>query len=123
MPTIFICDDELGILRYLDKLLRMSGYDVETFLRGSDLLKRFAGALDIRCDAILLDVRMPDLDGLQVLQHLHETYPSVPIILMTGHGTIDDAVLAIKLGAYDYLTKPFPKEKMLAVLKSAIMVE
>lgn len=116
MPMIFICDDEEGILCYLEKLLRKSGYDVETFLWGSDLLERFNEALDVICDAVLLDMRMPDIDGLQILQYLHKGYPDVPIILMTGHGTIDDAVLAIKLGAYDFLTKPFPKEKILEVL-------
>jgi len=116
MPTVFICDDEAEILRYLDKLLRKNCYYVETFLRGSDLLKRLESLLSVSCDAILLDVRMPDMDGLQILKHLRKEFPSVPVILMTGHGTIDDAVQAIKLGAYDYLTKPFPKEKILEVL-------
>lgn len=117
MSTVFICDDEAGILRYLDKLLRKNGYDVETFLRGGDLLEAMS---EVRCDVILLDVRMPDLDGLQILMQLCKEYPNVPVLLMTGHGTMNDAVQAIKLGAFDYLTKPFPLDKILEVIGRAV---
>src|ERR1043166_9417944 len=68
MPTIFICDDETDILTYLDKLLRASGYSVEVFSRGIDLLARLKAADKGLCDVILQDVRMPDMDGLQVLE-------------------------------------------------------
>jgi len=117
MPTIFICDDEQEILRYLDKLLRASGYSVETFARGTDLLVRLEGAGNTPCDMILQDVRMPDLDGLQMLDQLCKRWPDIPVVIMTAHGTIDDAINAIKQGAYDYITKPFPKEKLLGMLE------
>jgi len=117
MPTVFVCDDEADILRYLDKLLSANGYRVETFLRGNELLQRVKSAEPTECDVILQDVRMPDMDGLQVLKHLRSKRPEVPVVIMTAHGTIDDAVQAIKLGAYDYITKPFPKEKLLTVLE------
>jgi two-component system response regulator HydG len=117
MPTIFICDDETEILRYLDKLLQASGYRVETFPRGTDLLMRLENAGDTPCDVILQDVRMPDLDGLQMLDQLCKRWPDIPVIIMTAHGTIDDAINAIKQGAYDYITKPFPKEKLLGMLE------
>jgi two-component system response regulator HydG len=117
MPTIFICDDEAEILRYLDKLLRVSGYMVETFSRGADLLARLESAGAAPCDVILQDVRMPDLDGLQMLAQLCKRWPDIPVVIMTAHGTIDDAINAIKLGAYDYITKPFPKEKLLGMLE------
>jgi two-component system response regulator HydG len=117
MPTIFICDDEAEILRYLDKLLQASGYKVETFARGTDLLLRLSSAGEVPCDAILQDVRMPDMDGLQILEHLSKRWPDIPVVIMTAHGTIDDAINAIKQGAYDYVTKPFPKEKMLGMLE------
>ncbi|GFE62297.1 sigma-54 dependent transcriptional regulator [Geobacter sp. AOG2] len=116
MPSVFVCDDEADILRYLDKLLSANGYRVETFLRGNELLKRVKAPGAVECDVILQDVRMPDMDGLQVLKHLRSERPEVPVVIMTAHGTIDDAVQAIKLGAYDYITKPFPKEKLLTVL-------
>src|SRR5512133_127880 len=117
MPTIFICDDEPDILRYLDKLLQASNYQVETFSRGTDLLTRLEGATAAPCDVILQDVRMPDLDGLQMLDQLCKRWPDLPVIIMTAHGTIDDAINAIKQGAYDYITKPFPREKLLGTLE------
>ena len=117
MPTIFVCDDEAEILRYLDKLLRACDYQVETFSRGSDLLMRLESATDMPCDVILQDVRMPDLDGLQMLDRLCKRWPEIPVVIMTAHGTIDDAINAIKQGAYDYITKPFPKEKLLGMLE------
>ncbi|MHB8120816.1 MAG: sigma-54-dependent transcriptional regulator [Desulfuromonadaceae bacterium] len=117
MPTIFICDDETEILRYLDKLLQACGYTVETFQRGTDLLTRLDGVAIMPCDVILQDVRMPDLDGLQMLDQLCKRWPDLPVVIMTAHGTIDDAINAIRLGAYDYITKPFPKEKLLGVLE------
>ena len=120
MPTIFICDDEAEILRYLDKLLQASGYKVETFSRGAALLKRLDSIETAACDIVLQDVRMPDMDGLQVLKQLHARKPGLPVIIMTGHGTINDAVQAIKEGAYDYITKPFPKEKLLGILERVL---
>ncbi len=117
MPTIFVCDDEADILRYLDKLLRANGYLVETFPRATDLLARLGTGTGTVCDVILQDVRMPDMDGLQVLKLVRERCPQVPVVIMTAHGTIDDAVNAIKQGAYDYITKPFPKEKLLGMLE------
>jgi DNA-binding NtrC family response regulator len=117
MPTIFVCDDEPEILRYLDKLLQASGYLVETFPRGTDLLARLEGAAGTPCDLILQDVRMPDIDGLQMLEQLCKRWPDLPVVIMTAHGTIDDAINAIKLGAYDYITKPFPKEKLLGMVE------
>jgi two-component system response regulator HydG len=117
MPTIFVCDDEPEILRYLDKLLQASGYRVETFPRGTDLLMRLEHSTEAPCDVILQDVRMPDLDGLQMLDQFCKRWPSIPVVIMTAHGTIDDAINAIKLGAYDYITKPFPKEKLLGMLE------
>jgi len=120
MPTIFICDDEAEILRYLDKLLRVNGYQVETFLRGGELLKRLDHAETLPCDLVLLDVRMPDINGLEVQERIYKQWPELPTVIMTAHGAIDDAVVAIKHGAYDYITKPFPKEKLLGTLERLI---
>jgi two-component system response regulator HydG len=113
--TVFICDDEEEILRYLGKILRAKGYAVELFSSGPSLLKRLDS--DAACDVLLLDVRMPDMDGIQILKKMRKLAPVVPVIMLTAHGTIDDAVHAIKLGAFDYITKPFPKEKLLGVLE------
>ena len=117
MATIFICDDEADMLRYLDKLLRAGGYRVETFQRGSELLARLAVVGGAGCDVILQDVRMPDMDGLEVLKQVRGQCPDLAVVIMTAHGTVDDAVSAIKQGAYDYIMKPFPREKLLGVLE------
>ena len=83
MTTIYICDDEPEILRYLTKLLHASGYGVETFQRGMDLLTRLEGTVIMPYDVILQDVRMPDLDGLQMLERINKrwppTAPSAPV--------------------------------------------
>jgi two-component system response regulator HydG len=117
VPTIFVCDDEPEILRTLDQLLQAGGYLTETFPCGAGLLQRLEKAEAMPCDVILQDVRMHDLDGLQMLKQLCTRWPDIPVVIMTAHGTIDDAVNAIKLGAYDYITKPFPREKLLGMLE------
>ena len=117
MATIFICDDEADMLRCLDKLLRAGGYRVETFRRGSELLARLAVVGGAGCDVILQDVAMPDMDGLEVLKQVRRQCPDLAVVIMTAHGTVDDAVSAIKQGAYDYIMKPFPREKLLGVLE------
>ena len=120
---ILICDDEEGILIYLKKLLQTQGFVVETFAGGAALLRRLKEGDPNDADLLLQDVRMPDMDGIGVLQEVKKLRPSLPIIIMTAFGTIDAAVEAIKFGAYDYVTKPFPKEKILSVLKNALEKE
>lgn len=114
MAHICICDDEEGILLYLKK--RLKGHQVDTFSRGSDLLARLEQSDAAGVDLLLQDVRMPDMDGLQVLKRVKKIRPDLPVIMMTAFGTVDDAVQAIKQGAYDYLIKPFPKEKVLSLV-------
>ncbi|WP_026841984.1 sigma-54-dependent transcriptional regulator [Citrifermentans bremense] len=120
---ILICDDEEGILIYLKKLLQTQGYQVETFNGGAALLRRLKEGDPSDADLLLQDVRMPDMDGIAVLKEVKALRPSLPIVIMTAFGTIDAAVEAIKMGAYDYVTKPFPKEKILSVLKNALEKE
>lgn len=120
MTRLLLCDDEEEILIYLKKLLQHRGYQVETFLRGTDLLAKLEERGDEEIGLILQDVRMPDLDGLQVLRRIRKLAPEIPVVVMSAFGAIDDAVQAVKLGAYDYLTKPFPKEKVLGVIDNAL---
>ncbi|HEX9079331.1 MAG TPA: sigma-54 dependent transcriptional regulator, partial [Desulfuromonadaceae bacterium] len=117
MATIFMCGDEADTLRNLDKLLRAGGYRVETFRRGSELLARLAAVGEAGCDVLLQDVRMPDTDGLEMLRRVRRQCPGLAVVIMTPHGTVDDAVSAIRQGAYDYIMKPFPREKLLGMLE------
>ena len=118
--TIFICDDEEEILRYLNKMLLGKGYLVETFTSCSLLLARLEQGTCGDAALLLLDVRMPELDGTEVLKRVKKLHPDLPVVMMTAFGAIENAVEAIKLGAYDYVTKPFPREKILGVIENAL---
>ena len=116
---VFICDDEEGMLRYLGKTVSDWGFAVETFTSPLMLLaalERHAGHGDL----LLLDIRMPEMDGLAVLQRARARCPHLGVIIMTGHGTIDSAVEAMKMGAFDYLTKPFPQEKLFVLVRHCL---
>lgn len=113
-PLVHLVDDEDSIRRSAGFMLRTSGYRVETYESGVDLLKR-GKALDPGC--ILLDVRMPGMDGLEVQQALRDQGTALPVIVMTGHGDIAVAVRAMKAGAVEFLEKPFEKEALLAALR------
>jgi two-component system response regulator HydG len=116
---VFICDDEEGMLRYLGKTVTDWGFAVETFTSPLALLaalERHAGHGDL----LLLDIRMPEMDGIAVLQRARALCPHLGVVIMTGHGTIDSAVEAIKLGAFDYLTKPFPEERLSTALRNCL---
>lgn len=111
--TIHLVDDDEAIRRSAGFMLKTSGYLVKAYGSGVDLLKE---ARELAPGCILLDVRMPDMDGLQVQQALQERGIGYPVIVMTGHGDVNVAVQAMKAGAVDFIEKPFEK----AVLLSAI---
>jgi two-component system response regulator HydG len=118
MAHICICDDEVGLLKYLKKLLKK--HQVTTFSRGADLLAHLESPAGERVELLLQDLRLPDFDGIQILQRVKERRPGLPVIMLTAYATVDDAVKAIKLGAYDYLTKPCPNEKLLNVVENVL---
>lgn len=118
MAHICICDNEEMNLRYLRK--QMKGYLVDTFSRGSDLLALLKSPAGTDIDLLLQNVRMTDMDGLQILRKAKNIRPDLPVIMMTTPTTLDDAVQAIKQGAYDYLLQPFPREKVLGVVENVL---
>ena len=101
---VHLVDDDAGIRRSVGFMLKTSGHRVEAYESGTELLKK-AGHLDEGC--ILLDIRMPGMDGLEVQQALQQTGVSLPVIIMTGHGDVSLAVKAMKAGAVDFIEKPF----------------
>ena len=107
---IHIVDDEEAIRRSASFMLKTSGFEVRTWASGVALLKE-ARAIEPGC--ILLDVRMPDMDGLEVQQALTDAGIAMPVIVLTGHGDITIAVRAMKAGAIDFLEKPFEKARLL----------
>jgi two-component system response regulator FixJ len=113
-PLVHLVDDEDSIRRSAGFMLKTSGYRVRPFPSGVELLRQ-ARALEPGC--ILLDIRMPGMDGLEVQQALREAGVALPVIIMTGHGDIGVAVRAMKAGAVDFIEKPFEKETLLNALE------
>lgn len=112
--VVHLVDDDAAIRRSVGFMLKTSGHRVESYESGAELLK-YGAKLDQGC--ILLDVRMPGMDGLQVQQALQENGVSLPVIIMTGHGDVSLAVRALKAGAVDFIEKPFEKNALLASLE------
>lgn len=117
---IVICDDEKEILRYLKKILQSHGYSVDTYTGGQTLLDRLEADAAYVPALLVLDICMPGIDGIGVLKQVRTLRPEMPVVVMTAFGSIDSAVEAIRLGAYDYITKPFPQEKLIDALEKAL---
>ena len=118
MPDhILIVDDEKGILQSLSSILQDEGYDISTAENGADALKLAKEDTPL---LVLLDIWLPDIDGIEVLRRIKEQMPEIIIIMMSGHGTIETAVKATKLGAYDFIEKPLSLEKVSLIVKHAI---
>jgi FixJ family two-component response regulator len=115
--VIFVIDDDASVRNSLSFLLRSAGYEVETFVSAEEFLSQ-AALNSIGC--IILDVRMPGMTGLDLQEHLGEHDCHMPIIFITGHGSIPMSVKAIKKGAVDFLTKPFDDTQLLPLVESAI---
>jgi len=113
---IHIVDDEEAIRRSASFMLKTSGFDVQTWPSGVAFLKEARSASP---GCILLDVRMPEMDGLEVQQALIEHGVAMPVIVLTGHGDISIAVRAMKAGAVDFLEKPFEKARLLDAIEEA----
>ena len=110
---VHVVDDDEAIRRSASFMLKTSGFIVQTFVSGSELLKK----RELAPGCILLDVQMPDIDGIEVQQALHARGIAFPVIVMTGHGDVDVAVQAMKYGAVDFIEKPFEKAVLLGAIE------
>lgn len=115
--SILVVDDEKNILSTMSATLESAGYAVGVSSDGEDALARILGN---RYDVVLLDIQMPGMDGMQVLERAREKRPGLIAIIMSGHGTISTAVQATKLGAYDFLEKPISRDKLLLTIRRAL---
>jgi len=115
MPTLLIVDDEANIRSSLDGALSREGYQVDTAATLAAARARLAEA----CDFVLLDVRLPDGSGVDLLAEIKHTAPDTIVIMMSGHATIDTAVQATRLGAFDFMEKPLSLERLLVTLRNA----
>ncbi|MDR1902404.1 MAG: sigma-54 dependent transcriptional regulator [Treponema sp.] len=114
---LLIVDDERNIREGLAEALQMDGHDVETAADGNEGWKRFQRG-DI--DLVITDLRMPGISGEELLKHICSETPGIPVIVLTGHGTVESAVDAMRIGAYDFLTKPVNLDRLSLLCKRAL---
>src|SRR4030067_2649496 len=115
---ILVVDDEKEIREFLSKALtRIAGFHVEVAEDGDDALKKIE---QDKLDLILTDLKMPRMDGLKLITEIAKTKPEILTVLMTGHGTIDSALEAMKRGASDYLTKPLNIDELIVRLSKVL---
>ena len=116
-PTVFVVDDDPSILQGVARLLRASGYQARTFASPIPLLEE---QQSFAPDCIVMDVSMPDLNGLQVQSAMTEAGRNASIVFMTGQSDVPTSVRAMKAGAVDFLTKPFDEGTLLAAVRAAV---
>jgi two-component system nitrogen regulation response regulator NtrX len=114
---ILVVDDEKNIRTSLEGILRDEGYRARGIPTGEDLLKQVAQAVP---DLVILDVWLPGMDGIQALTELKRLHPELPVIMISGHGTVETAVKATRLGAYDFIEKPLSLEKTVLAVRNAL---
>lgn len=118
VKRVLVVDDSSGTLRALRQVLGAEGYDVVTASRPHEAIRLFESGPSF--DAVLADLKMPGMDGLQLYRHLMSVDPMVQFIIMTAHGTIESSVEAMKEGVYTYLVKPLNTDELLLILAKAI---
>jgi two-component system response regulator HydG len=114
---VLVVDDEAGMRKSLSIMLRRDGHTVTEAAGGQEAVEHLGREV---FDLVVADLNMDDLSGLEVLRHVRQASPDVEVILMTGYGTIEAAVEAMKLGAYDFITKPFQSEEILLRVRNAL---
>jgi DNA-binding NarL/FixJ family response regulator len=117
MDKILIVDDDRGLQSLLSDVLKLEGYEAIVAGDGREALEKIKMHLP---DLILLDIRLPKMDGIKVLEEIKKIDKNLIVIMLTGYGDIKDAVKAMKLGAFDYITKPFKNEEMVINIKKAL---
>ncbi len=117
MKTVLVVDDEKSVRDSLKMILEYERYDVQYAENGEQALKAVQSS---HLDVVLLDVKMAGMDGIEVLQRVRERKPDLPVIMISGHGTIETAVEATKLGAFDFLPKPLDRDKLLVTVRNAL---
>ncbi len=115
-PRVLVVDDEPNLRKVLSATLKREGYEVATAADGDAAIRELE---DGGADVVVTDLVMPKRDGLSLLREVLKTWPEIPVIVITAHGTVDSAVAALKLGAFDYITKPFEQEELKRVIAKA----
>lgn len=114
---ILVIDDEDIVRTSCSRALVPEGYEVKAAKNGLEGLKMIS---DEKFDLVLTDLKMPDMDGIEVLKRIKEEWPEIEVIIITGYQTVDTAVKSIKLGAFDYIEKPFTPDALVAAVAKAL---
>jgi DNA-binding NtrC family response regulator len=114
---ILVIDDEDIVRTSCSRALVPEGHEVKAAKNGLDGLKMIS---EEKFDLVLTDLKMPDMDGIEVLRRIKEGWPEVEVIIITGYQTVDTAVKSIKLGAFDYIEKPFTPDALIAAVAKAL---
>ena len=117
MAKILVVDDELSMRQFLEILLKKEGHEVICAPDGEEALSSFQTE---PCDLVVSDIKMPKMGGLDLLRKVKELHPNIAVIMITAYASPEDAIAAMKAGAYDYLTKPFKVEEIKAVIRNAL---
>jgi DNA-binding NtrC family response regulator len=112
-----VIDDEQIVLDSVSKILKDEGYEIDVSLSGREGLNQ---AIEKEYDIVLTDIRMPDIGGMRVLRDVKRAKPSLPVVIITGYASVKSAVQAMKLGAADYIEKPFTPDQLLKAVDSAL---
>ena len=115
---ILVVDDEPEIAETLQDLLVFAGFDVETAENGKQAIDLLTTARHF--DLVITDMKMPKMNGLELLRLSHQLRKHLPVVILTGHGTVDNGIHSLEEGAYDYILKPFNTEKLLRVVQGAL---
>ena len=118
-PSVLVVDDEVQFVETLVKRLAKRGVKVGAAHSGQQALDVLAGSGATRTDVVILDVKMPGMDGLETLAAIKEQHPLVEVIMLTGHATVESAIEGMKRGAFDYLMKPCDLEVLMTKLNQA----
>jgi nitrogen regulation protein NR(I) len=114
---ILVVDDEANLRRLLAAQLTQDGYEAHAVADGKEAM---AALKEQHFDAVISDLRMPNMDGMTLLKHIQQEHGDIPVIVLTAHGTVETAVDAMRFGAFDFLTKPFDRAEMQAVVGKAV---
>ena len=114
---ILVCDDEVNLRRVLGAILRREGHEVLGASNGEEALELLE---QHEIHTVITDLRMPRMDGMELLRRMVQDFPDVPAIILTAHGSVDNAVAAVKIGAFDYIEKPFEQDQIQQVITTAL---
>jgi DNA-binding NtrC family response regulator len=117
--SVLVVDDEVAFVEAMIKRLRRRGLRVEAAFAGPEALERLEAGGATRTDVVILDVKMPGMDGLEALAAIKERHPLVEVIMLTGHATVESAIEGMKHGAFDYLMKPCDIEILMTKVEQA----